>query len=197
VSPVLAARTVRVEGVPATAAADIRRRADVPVGTPLARLDTDAIARRVISSGTLAEVSVARSWPRTVVIAASLRQPVLAFTNSQGLVQVADKDGVVYATVSSPPRGVPVITAAGGTTGRESLLAAISVLEAMTGRQRRDVTDIRVSTANLVTLKLGAVTVVWGGASEPQLKVEVMTALAKQKGVRWVDVSAPRTPITR
>jgi cell division protein FtsQ len=48
-----------------------------------------------------------------------------------------------------------------------------------------------------VTLKLGAVTVVWGGASEPQLKVEVMTALAKQKGVRWVDVSAPRTPITR
>jgi cell division protein FtsQ len=196
-SPVLAARTVRVEGVPATVAADIRRRADVPLGTPLARLDTDAIARRVINSGTLAEVSVARSWPRTVVIAASLRQPVVAFRNSQGQVQVADKNGVVYATVASPPRAVPVITAAGGTPGQDALLAAISVLDAMTGPQRRDVTDIRVSTANLVTLKLGAVTVVWGGASEPQLKVEVMTALAKQKGVRWVDVSAPRTPITR
>jgi cell division protein FtsQ len=196
-SPVLAARTVRVEGVPASAAADIRRRADVPVGTPLARLDTDAIARRVINSGTLAEVSVARSWPRTVVIAASLRQPVVAFRNSRGQVQVADKNGVVYATLASPPRAVPVITAAGGTPGQDALLAAISVLDAMTGPQRRDVTDIRVSTANLVTLKLGAVTVVWGGASEPQLKVEVMTALAKQKGVRWVDVSAPRTPITR
>jgi cell division protein FtsQ len=196
-SPVLAARTVRVEGVPAAAAADIRRRADVPIGTPLARLDTDAIARRVINSGTLAEVSVVRSWPRTVVIAASLRQPVLAFTNSQGQVQVADKDGVVYATVASPPRGVPVITAAGSTPGRDALRAAISVLDAMTGPQRRDVTDIRVSTANLVTLKLGGVTVVWGGASEPQLKVEVMSVLAKQKGVRLVDVSAPRTPITR
>ena len=54
----------------------------------------------------------------------------------------------------------------------------------MTGPQRRDVTDIRVSTANLVTLKLGGVTVVWGGASEPQLKVEVMSVLASQKGVR-------------
>jgi cell division protein FtsQ len=196
-SPVLAARTVRVEGVPAAAAADIRRRADVPVGTPLVRLDTDAIARRVSDSGTLAKVSVARSWPRTVVIAASPRQPVLAFTNSQGEVQVSDKDGVVYATVASSPPGVPVITAAGGAPGRDALLAAISVLEAMSGPQRHQVTDIRVSTANLVTLKLGSVTVVWGGASEPQLKVEVMTALARQKGVRLVDVSAPRTPVTR
>jgi cell division protein FtsQ len=71
------------------------------------------------------------------------------------------------------------------------------VLEAMSGRQRDRVTDVRVSTANLVTLKLGTVTVVWGGASEPQLKVKVMTALLGQKDVRTVDVSAPRTPITR
>lgn len=196
-SPVLAARTVRVEGVPASAAADIRRRADVPVGTPLARLDTDAIAQRVIDSGTLAQVSVARSWPRTVVITASLRQPVLAFKNPQGQVQIADKNGVVYATVASAPHGVPVITAAVGTPGRDALVAAISVLEALSGSQRRSVTDVRVSTANLVTLKLGTVTVIWGGASEPQLKVKVMTALAKQKGVRSVDVSAPRSPVTR
>ena len=54
VSPVLAARTVRVEGVPAGAVAGIRDRADVPMGTPLARLDTDAIAQRVIEAGTLA-----------------------------------------------------------------------------------------------------------------------------------------------
>ena len=72
-SPVLAARTVRVEGVPASVVPGIRDRADVPVGTPLARLDTDAIAQRVIEAGTLAEVTVARSWPRTVVIRASLR----------------------------------------------------------------------------------------------------------------------------
>jgi cell division protein FtsQ len=196
-SPVLAARTVRVEGVPAGAAADIRRRAEVPVGTPLARVDTEAIAQRVIESGTLAEVSVARSWPRTIVIAASLRKPVLAFTNPQGQVKVADKNGVVYATVRTAPKGVPVITAASGAPDRGALLAAISVLEAMSGRQRDRVTDVRVSTANLVTLKLGTVTVVWGGASEPQLKVKVMTALLGQKDVRTVDVSAPRTPITR
>ena len=197
ISPVLAARTVRVEGVPAGAVAGIRDRADVPVGTPLARLDTDAIAQRVIEAGTLAEVTVARSWPRTVVIRASLRQPVVAFRNSQGQVKVADKDGVVYATVSTAPRGVPVITATSGAPDRDALVAAISVLDALSKDQRHTVTDISVSSANLVTLKLGKVTVVWGGASEPQLKVEVMTVLLGQKGVRTIDVSAPRTPVTR
>ena len=49
----------------------------------------------------------------------------------------------------------------------------------------------------MVTLKLGAVTVVWGGASEPELKVKVMTALLRQKGVGTIDVSAPRTPVIR
>ena len=127
----LAARTVRVEGVPAGAVAGIRDRADVPVGTPLARLDTDAIAQRVIEAGTLAEVTVARSWPRTVVIRASLRQPVVAFRNPQGQVKVADKDGVVYATVSTAPRGVPVITATSGAPDRDALVAAISVLDAL------------------------------------------------------------------
>jgi cell division protein FtsQ len=50
---------------------------------------------------------------------------------------------------------------------------------------------------NMVTLKLGGVTVVWGGASEPQLKVKVMTALLRQKDVGTIDVSAPRTPVIR
>ena len=73
---------------------------------PLARLDTDAIAQRVIDAGTLAEVTVAPVLAaRTVVIRASLRQPVVAFRNPQGQVKVADKDGVVYATVSTAPAG--------------------------------------------------------------------------------------------
>ena len=156
--------------------------ADVPVGTPLARLDTDAIARRVIDSGTLAEVSVSRSWPRTVVIPASLRQPVLAFTNPQGQVTGCGQG----RASSTPPVGVaaaracPVITAA---ARRRPAADAAARRDLGAGRhcprpQRRDGhATSGVSAANLVTLKLGRVTVVWGGASEPQLKVEVMTVL--------------------
>ena len=80
---------------------------------------------------------------------------------------------------------MPVITASqAAPPDRDALVAAdLGAGRPARGRSGATVTDISVSTANLVTLKLGKVTVVWGGASEPQLKVEVMTVLLGQKGV--------------
>lgn len=196
-SPVLAARSVRVEGVPTGVVNDITRRAAVAMGQPLARVDTAAIARRVIASATLAEVNVSRSWPNTIVISASPRVPVLAVKNPQGQVQVVDSEGIAYATVSVPPKGVPLINTVEHPPSRDSMRAGIAVLQALSSSQRVRVSNVTVSGANLVTLKLRAVTVVWGGASEPELKVKVMTALLRQKGVHTIDVSAPRTPVTR
>jgi cell division protein FtsQ len=196
-SPFLATRSVRVEGVPTGAATDITRRAAVTMGVPLARVDTVEISRRVMGSATLAEVTVSRSWPNTIVISASPRVPVLAVKNPQGQVQVVDSQGVAYATVSAPPKGVPLINTVERPPSKDSLRAGIAVLEALSSNQRLRVSNVTVSGANLVTLKLRSVTVVWGGASEPELKVKVMTALLRQKGVRIIDVSAPRTPVTR
>ncbi|MHB8273986.1 MAG: cell division protein FtsQ/DivIB [Dermatophilaceae bacterium] len=196
-SPVLVARSVRVEGVPPAAVTEIMRRAAVPMGTPLARVDTAAIAERVIAAATLAEVSVGRSWPSTIVITASPRVPVLAVRNPQGQVQVVDSQGVAYATVSAPPKGVPLINTVENPPSRDSLRAGITVLRALSPSQRGRVTNVTVSGANMVTLKLGAVTVVWGGASEPELKVRVLTVLLGHKGFGTIDVSAPSTPVTR
>jgi cell division protein FtsQ len=196
-SPVLAARSVRVEGVPHGTVADIIRRAAVPLGTPMARVDTEVIARRVIASATLAEVTVGRSWPNTIVISASPRVPVLAVKNPQGQVQVVDAQGVAYATVGAAPRGVPLINTVENPPSRDSLRAGITVLRALSTGQRRRVTNVTVSGANMVTLKLGSVTIVWGGASEPELKVKVLTALLTHKEFETIDVSAPSTPVTR
>jgi len=196
-SPVLVARSVRVEGVPRAAVSEITRRAEVPMGTPLARVDTAAIAQRVMAAATLAEVTVSRSWPGTIVITASPRVPVVAVRNSQGQVQVVDAQGLAYATVSAPPKGVPVINTVENPPSTESMHAAITVLRALPFTQRARVTSVVVSGANMVTLKLGGVTVVWGGGSQPELKVKVLMALLKHKGFATIDVSAPNTPVTR
>jgi cell division protein FtsQ len=196
-SPVLVARSVTVQGVPRAAVHDITRRAAVPIGTPLARVDTSEIARRVIASATLAEVTVSRSWPSTIVISASPRVPVLAVQNPQGQVQVVDSQGVAYATVRSAPKGVPLIDTVESPPSRDSLRAGIAVLQALSPGQRAHVSNVTVLGPNEVTLKLSATTVVWGGASEPELKAKVMTALLRLKGVRTIDVSAPQTPVTR
>jgi cell division protein FtsQ len=108
-----------------------------------------------------------------------------------------DSQGVAYATVSAAPKGVPLINTVENPSSMESMRAAITVLRALSSGQRGQVTNVTVVGPNMVTLKLGAVTVVWGGASEPELKVKVMTALLRQKDVGTIDVSAPRTPVTR
>jgi cell division protein FtsQ len=196
-SPVLVTRSVRVEGVPKGVASDMVSRAAVPMGTPLAKIDTEAIAERVIETPALAGVTVSRSYPHTILISASLRVPVLAVKDPQGHVEVVDSKGVAFATVSAAPKGVPLIDAVENPPSIESLRAAMTVLRALSPGQRKQVTDVKVLGPNMVTLKLGAVTVVWGGASEPELKVKVMTALLRQKDVATVDVSAPRTPVIR
>jgi cell division protein FtsQ len=196
-SPVLVVRSVRVEGVPTREVSAIVDRAAVPMGIPLAKVDTREIAQRVIGTAVLAEVTVTRSYPSTIVISASRRVPFLAVMNPQGQVQVVDSQGVAYATVSAAPKHVPLINTVENPSSIESLRSAITVLRALSSRQRGKVTQVTVLGPNMVTLKLDGVDVAWGDGSEPQLKVKVMTALLKQAGVTMIDVSAPRTPVIR
>jgi cell division protein FtsQ len=196
-SPVLVAKTVRVEGLPPGEVAAIVGRAAVPLGTPLVKIDTSAIARRVVGAATLAEVTVSRSYPGTILITARRRVPVLAVKNPQGQVQVVDSEGVAYATVTEVPKGVPLVNTVESPASLESMRAAMVVLKALSSGQRGQVTDVTVMGPNMVTLKLGDVKVVWGGASQPELKVKVMTALLRQKDVGTIDVSAPRAPVVR
>jgi len=197
VSSVLVTSSVRVEGVPKGDVPGILGRAAVPMGTPLARVDTGVISRRVIQELALAKVTVSRSYPHTILISVTLRAPVLAVRNPQGQVQVVDSQGVAYATVTAPPKGVPLIDTVEDPPSMESLRAAMTILRALSAAQRLQVTAVKVLGPNMVTFKLGTVDVVWGGASEPQLKVRVLTALLSQKDVVTIDVSAPRTPVIR
>jgi hypothetical protein len=65
--------------------------------------------------------------------------PVLAVKNPQGQVQVVDSQGVAYATVSTPPRGVPVINTVGGRPGKDALRAVFVGETALTsGRTAQD-----------------------------------------------------------
>jgi cell division protein FtsQ len=196
-SPVLVVRSVRVEGVPKRDVPNIVRMAAVPMGRPLAKVDTRAIAQRVIATAVLAKVNVSRSYPSTIVISASRRAPFLAVRNPQGQVQVVDSEGVAYATVSVAPRHVPLINTVENPSSMQSLRTAIAVLRALSSGQRGKVSQVTVLGPNMVTLNLGRVLVRWGDGSEPELKVKVMTALLKQKGVGVIDVSAPQTPVMR
>ncbi|HEV7172187.1 cell division protein FtsQ/DivIB [Pedococcus sp.] len=196
-SPLLAVRSVEVVGVPQSEVAAIRALAQVPVGEPLARVDSGAVSTRVAQLATLADVSIERAWPSTLVIHASPRVPFLVVKNPQGELEVVDLNGLAYAKVSAPPRGVPVVYAASqAALSRDALAAAVSVLRVLPERLHRTVSRVVVSSADLVTLTIGQTQVVWGGIDAPERKLTIMEALLKG-APHVIDVSAPDTPVTR
>jgi len=196
-SPLLSVRTVEVVGVPASEVTAIRTVARVPLGVPLARVDSAAVAARVAERATVADVSIERSWPSTLVIHASPRKPFLVVKNPQGQLQVVDETGVAYAHVSKAPAGVPTVNAATqAALSPDALEAAVSVVKVLPATLQKRVSNVTVSSANLVTLKIGRSKIVWGGVDEPERKLAIMTALLKG-APSLIDVSAPSTPVTR
>lgn len=196
-SPVLAVRSIEVTGVDGADRTAVSQLVGVSKGTPLARVDLNAVEERVRTRRTIAEVSVERGWPGTLKVRTVSRQPALVLKNPEGQLEVVDSTGVSYETVKAAPAGVPIVTAASskGTT-KEALEAALSVIHTLPTDLAKRVTAIQVSTANLVSFTLDGVKVVWGGADEADRKLEILRALlATDPDV--VDVSAPDTPVTR
>jgi cell division protein FtsQ len=188
---------VEVVGVTGPEADAVARLVAVPLGTPLARVDTEAVGARVRERVTVAEVSVRRSWPGTLTVEVVPRSAALVVRNPQGRLEVVDSEGVTFGTVRAVPKGVPVVTATGaeGTT-REALQSSLALLEALPADLGRKVSGIKVSSANLVTFTLGSRTVVWGSGEDSARKVAILTALLDTKA-KVIDVSAPDTPVTR
>jgi cell division protein FtsQ len=196
-STVLGLDDVEVAGVTGAEQRAVADLVQVAPGTPLARVDTDAVAQRVRSRITVAEVSVRRSWPGTLTVDVVPRTAALVVKNPQGRLEVVDREGISFAVVRTAPKGIPVATATGaqGMTP-EALQSSLALLEALPSDIADKVTALTVSSADLVTFSLGRRTVVWGSGEESVRKVEILRALLRTKA-RVVDVSAPDTPVTR
>ena len=196
-SPLLAVRSVEVTGVTGADRTAVVGLVRVPTGTPLARVDLEAVEERVRSRKTIAEVSVERGWPSTLRVRTIQRHPALVLKNPQGQLEVVDATGVSYDVVKAPPAGVPLVTAASpkGTT-KEALEAALSMVRTLPPDLSSRVSSIQVSTANLVSVTLGGVDVVWGGADDADRKLTILRALLPTRP-EVIDVSAPDSPVTR
>lgn len=196
-SPYLVVRHVEVEGVSGAEASAVSELAHVPIGQPLIRVDTAAISERVRGKVAIAEVRTGRSWPSTITITVRPRTPALVLKNSQGQLEVVDATGVTFGVVTEPPAGVPTVEASSSSgESKDALKAALSLIRTLPADLEAQVSAINVSSANLVTFTLGGVQVTWGGADEPQRKIQILRALLKTSP-QAIDVSAPDTPTTR
>jgi cell division protein FtsQ len=188
----------------------VRAAADVPLGAPLASVDTSAVERRVREELRRVDtVRAVRAWPHGVGIHVTERRPVLLQRERSGadedrqFVEV-DAGGVRFATVAEAPAGVPLLVVEPGADApaghRPDAVAlrraAADVVTALPARVRRDARTVRVASYDAVTVELtGGRAVRWGSPEHGAAKAKALTAVMKAaKGAGLFDVSAPAAP---
>lgn len=183
----LGVHKVVVVGEHRLTAAEVERLVDVPPGTPLARVDTGAVARRVRGLEAVASVSVTRGWPHTLRVAVVERTAAVAVPNGSGF-DLLDDAGVKFDSVRVPPRGVVRLQAAHDDASRA---AALRVVRSLPVALRKVVWVVRATSPQEVSLVLrGNRVVIWGSADQAGAKAAAALALLKLPG-RTYDVSSP------
>jgi cell division protein FtsQ len=193
-SPYLVARKVAVSGQQQLRTEQIVAAAQVPLGTPLALQDVQAIARRATTLPAVQAASVSRTWPDTITVTVTERRPLLAVRQPGGFALI-DHEGVAYAESGSVPDGV--MLAEVNPTDRPLLQQVGTVAISLSGGLRARVSALAATNAEQISLKLrSGVMVNWGSAADSGLKADIVTALLKTRKTGTIDVSSPHNPAT-
>lgn len=194
---------VSVSGMRVLTAEQVREAANVPVGSPLISVDTDAIEERLRQKlPRIDSVDVVRSWPHGIVLKVTERTPVLIVEKGAKFIEV-DAKGVRFVTVSDAPKGVPALeltvsrSAGLRRFGTDRLVhAAVRVVGDIPAAVARDTRTLKVRSYDSISLELkGGRTVEWGSDEKGRAKARTLTALMKAApGARHFDVSVPSAP---
>jgi cell division protein FtsQ len=196
VTPALGVHGIRVTGVSALTAQEVRDAAAVAVGTPLARLDLGTVERRVRSLPPVRTVSASKDYPRTLVLAVRERTAIAVVPRALGFT-LLDAEGVAYLPVGSAPAGLPVLRIAAPGPGDATTKAALTVLAALPAWLREPMTALVADAPTRIRLELTAGrTVVWGDAADNDAKIRVLQFTKIEPG-KTLDVSAPGVVLER
>jgi cell division protein FtsQ len=200
-SPLLALRTIRIEGSSAVSAEEVSAAIDGQLGTPLALLDYNRIRAELDGFPLIRSFVTEVLPPSTLVVKIVERAPVGTIATAAGFA-VVDPAGVHLSTSPQRVPGVPLIDV--GSKGADSTAfhSVVEVLLALPDAIRVRVDTARATSKDDVTLVLAGVgqRVVWGSADRSALKARVLEDLMATQGENAkveFDVSAPLSPVVR
>lgn len=198
---------VSVSGTDVLTPGQVREAADVPVGSPLISVDTDAIEARLLQKlPRIDSVDVGRSWPHGIDLKVVERTPVLIVEKGGKFVEV-DDGGVRFATVSQAPKGVPALELTVSESGSAAaslrrfgedrlVREAVRVAGDIPAAVAKSTRIVKVRSYDDISLELSdGRTVAWGSGEKGAAKARTLTALLKAApGARYFDVSVPTAP---
>jgi cell division protein FtsQ len=193
-SPILALRTIRIEGASVVKASAVRASLADQLGTPLALLNTTKIDKD------LSQFTLIRSYvteivpPNTLVVRIEERQAIGVVADGDIFEQV-DPAGVVLRKSATRDR-LPIIDIGSAKVGGAAFVAAVKVLLAMPSSVASQVQSVSATTLDNVSLTLtgGKHTVIWGSSAQSEEKAEVLGVLLNTprcKALPVLNVAAP------
>ena len=199
-SPLLAVRTITVEGTGAADRAEVARKLEPLEGTPLPRITQQQVRDLIGQDVVIRDVSIEAHPPHELVVTLQERVPVAAVKDGDRYILV-DRDGTAVGAADSVEQAkVPLIDGGSQAVTQDSFRDVVRVLQAlpqsllqqMTAAKAQSDTDIRLE------MKDGS-TVLWGTADDSEQKAQVLRALIQAvggSGVSTYDVSSPDHPVT-
>ena len=202
-SPVLALRTVTVNGTRMLAAEQVQAALAPLQGRPLPQISDEDVTALLQPLVQIKAVSTQARPPSALHVHVTERLPV-ALVRQGAIFQLVDVEGVQLSTTTDAASiPLPVIDGGGGTLPKDLFEAITAVLGALPADVLARLSDAKAKSVDAVELQLvDGQTIVWGNAEEKELKARVLAALLKvpadpNNPVRTYDVSVPRHPVTR
>ncbi len=200
-SPLLAVRSIVVEGTSRLDAAAVTTALADEQGKPLALVDYGSIERDLAQFPLIASYSVEARPPNTLAVRIVERRPVAQVQTDAGF-DLIDAAGVTVQQSATRLDGFPVLDLSGTTIGSPGFTAAAAVLTSLPDTLLSQVSLISGSTPDSVTMTFTGAgqRVLWGDADDSDLKALILERLiAAQDPAAQVeyDVSSPQSPVIR
>jgi cell division protein FtsQ len=200
-SPLLALRTVMVDGTSRVDPAEVARAVEEQVGTPLALLDYTRITENLGAFPLIRSYVTEIVPPDTLLVHVVEREPVGSLEVA-GRFRLVDPAGITLEESAQRIPGVPLIELADGDTQSAAFDSMAEVLLALPDGLLVQVDRISAHTQDDVVLVLTGVgqQIRWGSADESERKARLLTALiaVTDPALAGVfDVSAPTNGIFR
>jgi cell division protein FtsQ len=195
-SPILALRTITIDGTARIDPAELHAAVDSQLGTPLALVDFDAITTELSAFPLIRSYVTETVPPDTLLIHIVERQPVGTIQSSATKFQLVDPAGITVQESAERIPGVPLIDLHGADTSSAAFESVVEVLLALPPALLGQVDVASASTRDDVSLVLTGVGqgVTWGSADDSAKKAALLAALiavTDPARAGTFDVSAP------
>ncbi|MGN6409778.1 MAG: FtsQ-type POTRA domain-containing protein [Curtobacterium sp.] len=202
-SPLMALQTIEIKGTNRVDETQLRQALSDQIGTPLARLDFGAIKKDIAGFPLIESYVTEEAPPHTLVVTVTERTPVVAVQSGKTF-DLVDPAGIVVQSSPKQPANMPVADIGHAKLGSSEFRTMTEVVLALPSTVRQQVTSVKGSTADDVTLTLkDGSTVVWGNPEQSDAKAALLAALVKDHAARnpgvvvEYDVSAPDNGVIR